>query len=72
MAGFVSFQFLRPANIDDPYIVMTTWESEAHYRLWAQSDAFKEGHALSGSLPSETFLGRPMLETFEVIGDPAN
>lgn len=67
MDGFVSFQLLRPTNPEDPYTVMTFWESQAHFDAWVQSDEFKQGHARSGSLPPETFLGHPKIEVFEVI-----
>lgn len=71
MAGFVSFQLLRPQNPEDPYTVMTFWESHAHFEAWTQSDEFKQGHARSGTLPKETFLGHPKLEIFEVISSTA-
>ncbi|TVR20100.1 MAG: antibiotic biosynthesis monooxygenase [Anaerolineaceae bacterium] len=67
MEGFVSFNLLRPKDQDDPYIVMTFWETEAHFVAWTTSDAFKEGHARSGTLPPDTFLGHPKIETFDVI-----
>lgn len=67
MPGFVAFQLLRPQSEDQPYVVMTTWQSRAHYEAWVNSDEFKQGHAASSTLPRETFLGRPTLETFEVI-----
>lgn len=72
MDGFISFQLLRPKKDGDPYVVMTFWESEAHFKAWTESDEFKEGHARSGSLPPETFTGRPTLEMFEVIQRTAN
>lgn len=67
MAGFISFQLLRPTKAGDPYVVMTFWESEAHFIAWTESAEFREGHARSGSLPSETFSGHPKLEIFDVI-----
>lgn len=67
MPGFVSFQLLRPKKADDPYVVMTFWESEEHFKGWTESDAFKKGHARSGTLPPEAFLGHPKLELFEVL-----
>lgn len=67
MPGFVSFQLLRPTQPDAPYIVMTFWESQAHFKAWTESPSFKEGHARSSTLPPETFMGRPVLEVFEVI-----
>lgn len=67
MAGFIAFQLLRPTSPGDPYIVMTFWESQAHFDAWTTSDTFKEGHARSGTLPEGTFTGRPTLELYEVI-----
>ncbi len=67
MPGFVSFQLLRPTKPEDPYVVMTFWESEDHFNGWVQSEEFKQGHAQSGTLPKETFRGHPTLEMFEVI-----
>jgi heme oxygenase (mycobilin-producing) len=71
MPGFISFQLLRPRAEDDPYIVMTFWESEQDYIAWTESDAFKEGHARSGTLPKEAFLGHPRLEIYEIIQSTA-
>lgn len=67
MDGFISFQLLRPMSEGDPYVVMTIWESQAHFKAWTESDAFKQGHARSGTLPPETFLGHPKIEQFEVV-----
>ncbi|MEM9954493.1 MAG: antibiotic biosynthesis monooxygenase [Chloroflexota bacterium] len=67
MDGFISFQLLRPKKEDDPYVVMTFWESEAHFKAWTESEEFKQGHARSGTLPPQTFLGHPKIEMFEVI-----
>lgn len=71
MAGFISFQLLRPQKEGDPYVVMTFWESEAHFKAWTESPEFKEGHARSGTLPPQTFLGHPKLEVYEVIQSTA-
>lgn len=67
MDGFISFQLLRPTAEGDPYIVMTFWEDEAAFKAWTESDEFKQGHAMSGTLPRETFTGHPKLELHEVI-----
>ena len=71
MPGFVSFQLLRPTNEGDPYIVMTYWDSETHFKAWTESPAFREGHARSSTLPPETFTGRPTLEVYEVLDSTA-
>lgn len=67
MDGFVSFRLLRPSKPEDPYIVMTFWESEEHFKAWTRSDEFKEGHARAGRLPRNAFLGHPKIEVMEVI-----
>lgn len=67
MDGFVAFRLLRPTNPQDPYIVMTFWESQAHFEAWTTSDEFKQGHAMAGRLPREAFLGHPKIEVMEII-----
>lgn len=67
MPGFVSFQILKPTKAGDPYVVQTFWESQEHFEAWTTSDAFKQGHARSGTLPEGTFLGHPTLEVYDVI-----
>lgn len=69
MPGFVSNQLLRPVNPGDPYIVLTVWESRAQFETWVRSDAFRQGHARSGSLPREAFSGPNKLELHEIIMD---
>ena len=59
------------AKKDDPYVVMTFWESEADFEAWTESAEFKEGHARSGTLPPETFTGHPKIELYEVIQSTA-
>lgn len=71
MKGFVRNQVLRPVSQDDPYIVMTFWQSRKDFDAWVNSDAFQKGHARSGTLPPEAFRGRSKLESFEVILDTA-
>ena len=67
MDGFVAFRLMRPTNPEDPYVVMTFWESQAHFEAWTQSDEFKQGHARAGRLPKEAFLGHPKIEVMEII-----
>lgn len=68
MPGFVAFRLLRPTEEGQPYIVLTFWESHAHFKAWTESEEFKQGHARSSTLPEGTFTGRPTLEIHEVIG----
>jgi heme-degrading monooxygenase HmoA len=69
MPGFVSNQVLRPVNEGDPYIVLTYWRSREDFTNWIRSDAFREGHAKSGTLPKEAFSKQNVLEVHEVIQD---
>jgi heme-degrading monooxygenase HmoA len=71
MPGFVRNQVLRPANPDDPYIVLTVWKAQDDFETWVNSESFQKGHAKSGTLPPETFLGHGKLEQFEIILDTA-
>ena len=72
MPGFVRNQVLRPDKSGDPYVVLTVWKSRADFEAWVNSEAFKRGHARSGSLPAEAFLGQSKLESFEIILDTAS
>ncbi|MFN8459420.1 MAG: antibiotic biosynthesis monooxygenase [Anaerolineae bacterium] len=40
MPGFVRNQVLRPANVEDPYIVLTVWHAKADFEAWVNSEAF--------------------------------
>jgi heme oxygenase (mycobilin-producing) len=69
MPGFLSNQVLRPVNEGDPYVVLTWWRSREDFEGWTRSEAFREGHARSGTLPKEAFSGPNKLELHEVFLD---
>ncbi|GGJ21955.1 antibiotic biosynthesis monooxygenase family protein [Deinococcus roseus] len=69
MPGFIRNVVLKPAKAGDPYVVLTFWESQEAFKAWTESDAFKQGHARSGTLPKEAFTGPNQLEIHEVISD---
>ncbi len=69
MPGFVRNIVLRPQAENDPYVVMTFWQSEEDFKNWVDSDAFKQGHAKSGTLPKDMFTQPGKLETFEAFLD---
>ncbi|WP_135229268.1 antibiotic biosynthesis monooxygenase family protein [Deinococcus fonticola] len=71
MPGFVRNEVLRPTRAGDPFIVLTYWDNMGAFTAWTESDAFKQGHARSGSLPREAFSGPNVLEIHEVIGQGA-
>lgn len=72
MPGFIRNQLLRPADPQDPYIVLTVWESKEHFKAWVESEEFRRGHARSGSLPREAFSAPNKLEVHEIILDSRN
>jgi heme-degrading monooxygenase HmoA len=69
MPGFISNQVLRPVTPDDPYIILTLWNSRKDFEAWIRSDAFTQGHARSGTLPKEAYTAPNKLEVHEVVQD---
>jgi heme-degrading monooxygenase HmoA len=67
MTGFVNIQLLRPTKEGQPYIILTTWESRAHFEAWTRSDEFVKGHARISTLPQGTFTQTAHLEIHEVF-----
>jgi heme-degrading monooxygenase HmoA len=67
MPGFRAFQLLRPARPEEWYVVMVTWQSKDHYQAWMQSDAFRQGHSRTGTLPEDVFLEPQKVELYEVL-----
>ena len=49
--GFRAFHLLRGAVEGDAqlYASHTTWDSEAAFRAWTESDAFRKAHAQGAS-----------------------
>jgi heme-degrading monooxygenase HmoA len=71
MPGFIRNLLLRPVNHGDPYVVLTLWESRAHFEAWVRSPEFVQGHARSGTLPKDVFTAPNQLELHEVVLDSA-
>ena len=71
MPGFVRNWVLRPVDPEDPYVVLTVWETREAFEAWTRSEAFQRGHARSGTLPREAFYGPSKLERYELILDSA-
>ncbi|HSH05187.1 MAG TPA: antibiotic biosynthesis monooxygenase [Anaerolineae bacterium] len=67
MDGFVSFTLLRPTKPEDPYVVITMWESKAHFEAWVKSPEFRAQHD-NKTLPPEAFAGANKIEIHEVVG----
>lgn len=67
MPGFLSNLVLKPSKPEDPYVILTFWQSREAFEAWTSSPAFQQGHSRSGSLPREAFEGQGQLEVHEVI-----
>lgn len=67
MPGFIANNVLRPTRDGDPFVVLTFWESHEAFEAWTTSDAFRQGHARSGTLPKDAFSGPNVLEIHEVV-----
>ena len=44
MPGFINMHVLQPAKDNDPYLIVSYWESEDAFKTWTKSEAFIEGH----------------------------
>lgn len=62
--GFRGFQLLRPLE-SECYVVLTWWDSEADFRAWTESAAFRAAHRERP--PRELFAGPNVFELHEVI-----
>ena len=62
--GFIRNDILRPTR-EEPYIVLTYWDSREQFEAWTNSESFREVHRGRGR--SEIFAGHPNLEIHAVI-----
>jgi heme-degrading monooxygenase HmoA len=44
MKGFRFMQVLRPKTEDEPYLIVSFWDSEEDFKAWTNSPEFIEGH----------------------------
>ncbi|NRB71119.1 MAG: antibiotic biosynthesis monooxygenase [Xanthomonadales bacterium] len=65
--GYVEFRLLRGPEHEDHtlYASHTIWESEAAFRDWTRSEAFKAAHRNAGDNRG-LYLGHPQFEGFQV------
>ena len=65
--GYVEFRLLRGPEHEDHtlYASHTIWESEAAFRDWTRSEAFKAAHRNTGDNRG-LYLGHPQFEGFQV------
>ncbi|MBH0169769.1 antibiotic biosynthesis monooxygenase family protein [Fictibacillus sp. 18YEL24] len=66
--GFTGIRILRPLH-QDPYIVMTLWDSHTDFTNWQQSKAYEEAHKNRGTskaLPETLFTGKSFVKEYMV------
>ena len=68
MEGFEGFHLLRPVKGETRYFVVTRWRSEEDFQRWVKSDAFRKGHAATGS--EGPVASHATLLSFEVVEWP--
>jgi heme-degrading monooxygenase HmoA len=44
MPGFHFMEVLKPQTNEDPYLIVSHWDSEENFKDWTSSPAFIEGH----------------------------
>ena len=69
MPGLISNKVLRPTKSDQPYVVLTFWETREDFKNWVNSEEFRKGHSRSGTLPKKAFSDSSHLEIHEVFLD---
>lgn len=63
--GFIKNYVLRPKKGEDPYIVLTFWETEEDVEVWMHSDAFKKAHVRE--MPLDGYVGPNHVEMFDIV-----
>jgi len=75
MPGFRFMNVLKPQTPEAPYLIVSYWDSETHFKEWTNSPEFIEGHKRGFEdirKAREEGLEAPMKSTFktyEVIAD---
>lgn len=66
--GFKEFALLKGPERDDHtlYASHSIWDSEAAFRAWTRSEAFRKAHAQAGD-KRDLYLGPPEFEGFERV-----
>ena len=44
MNGFHRMKVLRPNQAEQEYLIVSEWDSEAHFTAWTKSETFIKGH----------------------------
>lgn len=66
MKGFIAFYLIEPESDEQPYRVMSIWETPEDFKAWTQSDEFKRSHA-NRELMMKSLAGKPVLEKGKIL-----
>lgn len=44
LPGFIQMHVLKPAKLEEPYLIVSEWEAEENFQAWLKSPEFLEGH----------------------------
>lgn len=66
MTGFQAFRLLRPKK-GNTYVVLTQWRSEADFKNWKNTDAFKKQHAGQAAKPPAYIMDKPFITSYHLI-----
>ena len=75
MPGFVNMHVLRPAKVEEPYVIISYWEHEQAFKDWTKSDTFQQGHKRAfEDIAKAKAEGRPApmksdFKTYQIITD---
>ncbi|AVP35885.1 antibiotic biosynthesis monooxygenase [Staphylococcus felis] len=53
--GFVALRILRPKHPDNYYLIITLWESEAHFKMWCQSKQYQDSYRNTNILSQKQY-----------------
>ena len=66
MPGFIAFYLIEPESEDQPYRVMSIWNSPEDFKAWTQSEEFKRSHS-NRELMMKSLAGKPVLEKGTIL-----
>jgi heme-degrading monooxygenase HmoA len=68
VSGFRSFHLMKGEEREGYrlYASHTVWDSEAAFRAWTRSEAFRVAHQGAGN-HRDMYMGAPVLEVFESV-----
>lgn len=72
MEGFLGLEVMLADKLKDydEVSVVTRWESEAAFKNWVQSDAFKESHSHKGGKPDYIISNKITFQDVRVTRNP--